>query len=273
MRSCLRCLILYCFIFMLAAAFFSGEIYDTAAVLQLSNYDLENNTFRRQQLSENHLKKMTTLTEQLDMAPSDLFTVSSAYGNGKGLVFPTGWSAAHWQKAVSLLMKKGRNAYKRVSSAYGAIWDDVRCFPVTDPGVSYENSWMFERNYGGLRGHEGTDLMPSENVSGYYPVLSMTDGIVEKVGWLEKGGWRIGIRSPSGGYFYYAHLSSYSQQWQIGQEVQAGTELGKMGDTGYGPEGTCGKFDVHLHLGIYIQTEQTEELSVNPYWVLRYTQS
>ena len=45
-----------------------------------------------------------------------------------------------------------------------------------------------------------------------------------------------------------------------------------MGDTGYGEEGTRGKFAVHLHLGIYIRTEEYEELSVNPYWVLRWAE-
>lgn len=44
-----------------------------------------------------------------------------------------------------------------------------------------------------------------------------------------------------------------------------------MGDTGYGKtEGTTGNFDVHLHLGIYIKTDHMEEMSVNPYWILRY---
>lgn len=98
----------------------------------------------------------------------------------------------------------------------------------------------------------------------------MTDGVVEQVGWLPLGGWRIGIRSPSGGYFYYAHLSSYSRAFSVGERVTAGETLGMMGDTGYGEEGTSGKFAVHLHLGIYIRTEHTEELSVNPYWILRF---
>lgn len=131
---------------------------------------------------------------------------------------------------------------------------------------------MFERTYGGQRGHEGTDLMPPENIAGYYPVVSMTDGVVEKIGWLPKGGWRIGIRSPSGGYFYYAHLDSYSRSYGVGDRISAGEVLGTMGDTGYGEEGTRGKFAVHLHLGIYIHTEEYEELSVNPYWVLRWAE-
>ena len=43
-----------------------------------------------------------------------------------------------------------------------------------------------------------------------------------------------------------------------------------MGDSGYGPEGTTGMFDVHLHLGVYLRTDHYEELSVNPYWILRF---
>ena len=44
-----------------------------------------------------------------------------------------------------------------------------------------------------------------------------------------------------------------------------------MGDSGYGAqEGTVGNFPVHLHVGIYLKTDNYEELSVNPYWVLRY---
>jgi len=41
-----------------------------------------------------------------------------------------------------------------------------------------------------------------------------------------------------------------------------------MGDTGYGEEGTKGMFDVHLHLGIYVNSGD-QEISVNPYWILK----
>ncbi len=73
-----------------------------------------------------------------------------------------------------------------------AVWEELVWFPVPDSSVSkeasvaFENSWMAERNYGGKRGHEGTDLMPSINKSGYYPVVSITDGVIEQAGWLEK---------------------------------------------------------------------------------------
>ena len=53
--------------------------------------------------------------------------------------------------------------------------------------------------------------------------------------------------------------------------MTAGELLGFMGDSGYSAiEGTVGNFDVHLHVGMYLRTDHYEELSVNPYWVLKY---
>ncbi len=191
-------------------------------------------------------------------------------------------SSMSFQKAelvAGLTEKQNRKkqALLVLTNALAAVWEDVRYFPVAassdDPNatVAFEDSWQSARNYGGERRHEGTDLMAAVNRRGYYPVLSMTDGIVEKIGWLPQGGYRIGVRSPHGGYFYYAHLAAYARDFQEGDAVKAGDLLGLMGDTGYSEiEGTTGNFDVHLHLGIYIRTPNYEELSVNPYWVLKY---
>ncbi|MCI8815174.1 MAG: M23 family metallopeptidase, partial [Lachnospiraceae bacterium] len=71
-------------------------------------------------------------------------------------------------------------------------------------------------------------------------------------------------------YAYYAHLDSYGREFQEGDSVKAGQLLGYMGNTGYGPEGTRGEFATHLHMGIYVKTQNHSELSVNPYWVLRF---
>ena len=133
--------------------------------------------------------------------------------------------------------------------------------------VSYENSWMAERSYKKTNMHEGTDIMASRNERGLYPIVSISDGTVTSLGWLELGGWRVGITSPEGVYYYYAHLESYGDI-QKGDTVKAGQILGFMGDSGYGEEGTYGKFAVHLHLGIYCR-DTGEEISVNPYYVLR----
>lgn len=134
--------------------------------------------------------------------------------------------------------------------------------------IQFENSWGNERSFGGERSHEGTDLMDINNKRGEIPIFSMSDGIVEKAGWLKLGGWRVGIRSPEGVYFYYAHLDRYAA-WMIkGKQITAGTLLGFMGDSGYGEEGTTGQFPVHLHVGIYVQKEGEQDISVNPYYML-----
>lgn len=158
--------------------------------------------------------------------------------------------------------------------AYATVLSDLSCFPVAYDGingetVSYENSWNMVRNYGGNRRHEGVDLMTSNNEPGYFPAVSVCDGIVEKMGWLELGGYRLGIRSTHGAYLYYAHLDSYRQGLAVGDVVKAGDLLGYLGNTGYGEEGTKGKFDVHLHFGIYVDIGG-KEISINPYYILKW---
>ncbi len=265
------CLLVFC-LFMVVSRFSLTVCY-RAAALRLLYLKPWGEDFRAQRLSDRSLTHLIRLQDMTDMELSDLLTVAAAVGRDGAVPDMGRYGPQDLLKWKRILQSDGRENYERIRAAYSAVWDDIKCFPVTAKGISFENSWMFERNYGGRRGHEGTDLMPPEQLSGHYRIVSMTDGVVEKIGWLPKGGWRIGIRSPSGGYFYYAHLDSYSQNFQIGEYVTAGTQLGKMGDTGYGPVGTRGKFDVHLHLGIYIRTENAEEVSVNPYWPLKYIAS
>lgn len=167
------------------------------------------------------------------------------------------------------------DTYEQLYDIYDTIFTDLTYFPVPEDvrggeTISFSDSWGGARTYGGDRKHEGTDIMTSNNLRGYFPVLSISDGVVEKKGWLEKGGYRVGIRSNNGCYFYYAHLDSYALDLEVGDQVKAGEMIGYMGDTGYSKvEGTTGNFPVHLHLGIYIFDEKIET-SFNPYWILRY---
>ena len=169
-----------------------------------------------------------------------------------------------------------QTALEQYQTQVETVWKELVYFPVPESSVNqkavirFENTWQTERHYGGKRKHEGIDLMAEPDKSGYFPVLSMTDGTIEQVGWLEKGGWRIGIRSINGNYYYYAHLESYVGDWKEGDKVQAGDLLGYMGDSGYGPEGTTGQFPVHLHVGIYMPLGVEDELAINPYWMLKY---
>jgi len=156
----------------------------------------------------------------------------------------------------------------------GSLLQEAKCFPVRkDPSGSvrwnFEDGYGGERTYGGKRHHEGIDIMASDDRPGCLQICAMADGVVEQMGWLKLGGYRIGIRSKSGFYYYYAHLAEYAEGIQVGDRVKAGTVLGKMGNTGYGSEGTTGMFPVHLHFGIYANAEGRER-SMNPYPLLQY---
>lgn len=238
----------------------------------------ETAVFRAQLYNEPVLEKLDEISGKHHIPMERLVTVSMAANqfdlSGSS---PAELNKTAYEKDYKELYTYRKEEMEILEKSYSAIWKDLKYFPVPNSlennkaAVDYENSWQFERTFGGKRGHEGTDIMASINQRGYYPVISMTDGIVEQIGWLTQGGYRIGVRSPSGGYFYYAHLHSYAKDFQIGDTVLAGELLGFMGDTGYSEiEGTTGNFDVHLHLGIYIKTKNYQEISVNPYWILKY---
>lgn len=259
-------------IFLLAffAVLNTGVLISVSGFQRLQKPVVSQPDFRRQPVSET----MQVYLKQAADPGRDvgLYWMATDFENRRfpGKVSPSGFQKLYrqWRNQT------GWDAYVQ---SCRAIWNDVKYFPIpqslddTEDKISYVDSWMFERNYGGKRGHEGTDIMAEKNMPGYYPVVSMTDGVVTEKGWLEKGGWRIGITAPTGAYFYYAHLDSYAEL-EKGDLVKAGDLLGYMGDSGYGEEGTTGEFPVHLHLGIYLK-EGTEEISVNPYPVLRYAEN
>lgn len=262
---------LYRMLFILLLAGFSMELLQICAVFGcVMNLKMDVGTsdaFRRQELSEEALETLEKAGQETELSKGTLLAVWMPVNHFQLSAEDT-LTAENYLKWGNYFSKYRCPEFENLLSMYQAAWDDLVYFP-TEAGVTYENSWMFERNYGGKRGHEGCDLMPPKNESGIYPIFSMTDGVVEKIGWLDKGGYRIGIRSPHGGYFYYAHLSDYGGGFQEGDTVHAGEVVGYMGDTGYGPEGTRGRFDVHLHLGVYVQTPENPEVSVNPYWILK----
>lgn len=189
------------------------------------------------------------------------------------LVFVVGVERTKLEKNIAV-KKESVDEFSYTMNQFELVFQEVKCFPVVkeEEGypVTYDNSWGAKRSYGGERVHEGCDLMANNSVRGKYKVCSMTNGVVEKIGWLEQGGWRIGIRSENGIYYYYAHLDSYEKAFKKGEEVVAGQILGRMGDSGYGKEpDTKGKFDVHLHVGIYMKDYKGQERAVNPYWFLK----
>ncbi len=136
----------------------------------------------------------------------------------------------------------------------------------------------FDDNYGDGRGfdsmgnptrkHEGVDVIAPKGT----PIYSAFDGVVTNKGWNTLGGWRLTVRTPDGKYaLYYAHLSRYASNVEVGTRITKGQLIGYVGDTGYGPEGTSGHFVAHLHFGIYdIANGFTP---VNPFQHLKYWES
>lgn len=176
---------------------------------------------------------------------------------------------------------KNKYSKKSVEPYYSLIkniLEEIQTFPIS---LEYSNNYIYgdsygaERTYGGKRIHTGTDIMDKENIVGRIPIISMTDGVVQNIGWNEKGGYRVGINSKSGNYYYYAHLDKFEEGLEKGKEVLAGDIIGYMGNTGYSKvEGTKGNFEVHLHLGIEVETKLTkDELWINPYPFISYIEN
>lgn len=248
---------------------------------EISMNSNETEIFREMKLSNEALKGLEALTDETKLDKWEVLSILMGGMEFDLSKFSFKDAQEKFQETKKFYEEWKKEELQVLKNSYETIWGDIIYFPIplstnkNAATISYENSWASERNYRNVKHlHEGTDIMTSNNERGYFPIVSMTDGVVEKIGWLEKGGYRIGIRSPHGGYFYYAHLYQYAQDFKEGDSIKAGQLLGFMGDTGYSKvEGTVGNFDVHLHLGIYFQTEHFDELSINPYWILRYIET
>jgi murein DD-endopeptidase MepM/ murein hydrolase activator NlpD len=94
--------------------------------------------------------------------------------------------------------------------------------------------------------HQGIDIFAEEGT----PVVAMRSGTILRVGWTFYSGWRVGVRGEDGKYYFYAHLRRFAPGIRVGGKVRAGTRLGEVGNSGYGPQGTADQFPPHLHLGV-----------------------
>ena len=264
-----RSLLLFC-----AAVLFHvlllGGIEERLVSMGCFSYETAYEQFRNHTVSEEVLK---SFWEAAGEDVTDFCELLAMYFATGSVVTDTGVLHAD----IAVVKKYRPDELGTIAGYVEAVWSDLLLFPVgeiaSDPDatVTFADSWMQSRTFGGDRGHEGCDIMATVNRRGIYPVYSMTDGVVENIGWLRLGGYRIGVRSPSGAYFYYAHLAEYAEDFVVGEPVCAGTLLGYMGDTGYSDiPGTTGNFDVHLHLGIYLNDTDGNEFSVNSYPMLRY---
>lgn len=138
-------------------------------------------------------------------------------------------------------------------------------------GIDYThyNDYGADRSFGGERSHQGNDMMAQRGT----PIIAVASGYIEHIGWNTLGGQIIGIRDEHNRYWYYAHMEKYESGMKKGKTIEAGDIIGYVGDTGYGPPGTKGKFGTHLHiqLGIMFPNEK-EMIYINPYGIIKFSE-
>lgn len=129
---------------------------------------------------------------------------------------------------------------------------------------TYADARTWSADAPAVRSHEGVDIFAAKGT----PVYSAMAGTIVKAGWNEYGGWRVTVRVDESTEFYYAHLSKYAPGITVGSALKAGQLIGYVGSTGYGPEGTEGKFLPHLHFGIYKRTPGYH--AIDPFLYLKW---
>ncbi len=174
-----------------------------------------------------------------------------------------------WLHSIQVKMEKELEASeiynKKTIKLHNILSKDLQCFPIAVhyiDNINFQDTFHADREQGL---HEGCDILFDEDVAGVVPIVSATDGTITNLGWLHLGGYRVGITSENGIYYYYAHFDTYSPGLYVGKQISAGEFLGFMGNTGEGPEGTEGNFPVHLHFGIYVRDNNENEEAINPY--------
>lgn len=268
----------------ITAVMLSNEVRHMSEANQLFTLNITNNRFKQLNITCT-TEEISTYAESIGADKGELMIVCECMFDGD--ISSANISSINKSSFVRIrnyLKKKQPQLFNLEKNTYNGLLADIKYFPVPRSNkrkewVNYVNSWNYERTYNGNRTHEGTDVMGDINKDGIYPVVSVSDGYVSNIGWLELGGWRIGITSPSGIYYYYAHLDSYAKEYKEGDVIRAGDIIGYMGSTGYSKvEGTKNKFPVHLHFGIYITPDPDiaadyEEIALNPYNILKINEN
>lgn len=268
----------------ITAVMLSNEVRHMSETNQLFTLNITSDRFRQLNITCT-TEEISTYAESIGADKGELMIVCECMFEGD--ISSANISSINKSSFVRIrnyLKKKQPQLFNLEKNTYNGLLADIKYFPVPRSNkrkewVNYVNSWNYERTYKGNRTHEGTDVMGDINKDGIYPVVSVSDGYVSNIGWLELGGWRIGITSPSGIYYYYAHLDSYAKEYKEGDVIRAGDIIGYMGSTGYSKvEGTKNKFPVHLHFGIYITPDPDiaadyEEIALNPYNILKINEN
>ena len=122
------------------------------------------------------------------------------------------------------------------------------------PANAFRDTWG-DRRSGGRR-HKGTDVFAPHGS----PVYAVTSGVISGVKSGGLGGLSILLRGDNGDTYYYAHEASIGVH--AGERVQAGEQIGRVGNTGNAAGGAS-----HIHFELWAGGGRP----VNPYRFLRQT--
>ena len=111
-------------------------------------------------------------------------------------------------------------------------------WPVASKTITSSYGWRTHPIFKDKRFHDGIDISENNNK----PIWAVASGTILKAQWKEGYGNYVEIDHGNGLHSFYGHLNSYNVK--IGDYVQQGQEIGKVGSTGY----STGN---HLHFGVF----------------------
>ena len=259
----------------ITAVMLSNEVRHMLETNQLFTLNITSDRFKQLNITCT-TEEISTYAESIGADKGELMIVCECMFDGDISSANISINKSSFVRIRNYLKKKQPQLFNLEKNTYNGLLADIKYFPVPRSNkrkewVNYVNSWNYERTYKGNRTHEGTDVMGDINKDGIYPVVSVSDGYISNIGWLELGGWRIGITSPSGIYYYYAHLrkdTPYAEGLAVGQRVQAGEVIGFMGRTGYSAQENVNNIEtVHLHFGLQLIFDESQKECDSEIWI------
>ena len=95
----------------------------------------------------------------------------------------------------------------------------------------------------GHRTHAGIDIFARHGT----PVVAAAEGVVVRIGTTDRlGGNTVWVAGKPSTLYYYAHLAGFRPGLRVGEHVEAGDLIGRVGNTG-----NARTTPPHLHFGMY----------------------
>ena len=135
----------------------------------------------------------------------------------------------------------------RIIKGGHAVLDNIENYTITSP-----YGMRMHPVYGVEKFHDGIDLAIKEGEENGENIRAIAGGTVTQSGWVDGYGYMTTVAHDNGTKSFYAHMAEQSPL-EVGQQIEAGTLIGHVGDTGIG----TGK---HLHFGM----EDAEGNSMDP---------